>query len=864
MTYQRIITWILLAGLSCLPLLTQAENSAANSLLNQVDLAKALGWVPKPDADNICQGYYIEPDLNPSKNTLAASQNPLDITASNSILQWVGQSTFVGNVHLTQPYRLADADRAEINRNSNLVITTADLYGNVILREPGKLILSQHGHLDLQHNAGHWYDVWYHLLLTPPDGITTGLQTTATEQKRLSGLTAHGHATDVEQQKPQHLILQNTTYSTCSPLQRIWFLKAKKIKLNQETGRGDAYDTLVYFQDVPVFYLPYFNFPIDKRRQSGILPPLYGNSTTGGLQIGIPYYWNIAPNYDATLTPGFYSKRGAWLAGKFRYLTGFSNGVITASILPNDQAFQHFQRSALNEYAGYNALSRLESASENRRYFSWLNDVAWDSRWSSSVNYSAVSDDYYFQDFSAAQPSIANQLLQQANVTYNGDIWNFQTNVQKYQTLHPVNQPAVSNQYAMLPQIILNGSWIAPHHLNLSWNSEIVNFTRSANPGEIFSSTNGQPSSGQRLTMEPGVMLDYRSPAGYIDPSLQFVLTQYTLSNQQIYAGQTYAHDITRSIPIVAINSGLYVERHTELHHHDYTQTLEPQIFYLYVPYRSQYQIPLFDTGTQPFTFDQLFRTNRFTGIDRIGDANQISVALTTRFLDGETGTEKLSADIGRIFYAQDRRVMLCNTPNCTDPSFNIGTTSPIEKASPIAGVINYHLNATWNIYANVAWDPQTHATNNGGFNFQYMPITNKIINVGYNFVQYGDVLPGTDPSNAKNNLNQTTVSFAWPLPKNWQLLGNWNYNLSHQHGQTFFYGAQYDSCCWAIRFLAGRTYTGLSGSNSPIYNKQIFLQFEFKGLGAAGSTNVGNTLMTLIPGYKDLFNQQNISSSAA
>ena len=255
-----------------------------------------------------------------------------------------------------------------------------------------------------------------------------------------------------------------------------------------------------------------------------------------------------------------------------------------------------------------------------------------------------------------------------------------------------------------------------------------------------------------------------------------------------------------------------------------------------------------------------MFNTNRFTGIDRIGDANQISLALTTRFLDGDSGIEKAKFSIGRIYYAEDRKVMLCTTPGCTDSDTTIGATSPTETASPIVGLATYNINKDWSANANMAWDPLYHQTENGGANIQYQPKINHIINVGYNFIRYGDPNTPTteDPSDASNNLNQIGASFVWPLNPSWDGLASWNYNISHDHFQTFLYGVTYNTCCYALRMAVGKTFTDLSGDGSANFNQQIYLQIILKGMGGVGTSNALNTLSANIPGYKDEFTSAN------
>src|SRR3989338_2793324 len=202
---------------------------------------------------------------------------------------------------------------------------------------------------------------------------------------------------------------------------------------------------------------------------------------------------------------------------------------------------------------------------------------------------------------------------------------------------------------------MFNLNYPASPHVNYLMSAETVEFSRQLNPGEVFNSPSGDPTSGVRTNLQPGVGLSWNNAYSYVKPTLQWEFTQYDLSNQLT----GYPNDITRSLPIVDIDSGIYFDRTAALFSHDYDQTLEPRLFYLYVPYRSQYQIPTFDTSTQTFSFDQLFQTNRFTSVDRIGDADQLALALSTRFLDQDTGEEKSSFGIGRIYYAHNREVML-------------------------------------------------------------------------------------------------------------------------------------------------------------------------------------------------------------
>lgn len=840
--------------LSCLNATAKADVDV--SQWDNDTVANQLGWQADPDA-NICGGHYLEPNLGSDQIDVPIDKNQaIAIDAQSSDLHNEGISTLQGNVTVTQPGRWLRADTLYLLRNpqSNR-FEHADLQGQVMMREPSKVAIGNSATVDLLNNNGLYRDVIYRLALAfQPITLTP----TDSNSCLVHGVVAQGKASTFEQLNKGLYRLHDATYSTCTPANRSWFIKAKKIDLNHATGRGVAHSATLYIKKIPVFYTPYFNFPIDKRRMTGFLSPVYGNSTSGGFYLAAPFYWNIAPATDMTITPSLYTKRGGQLATQNRYLSESSKGELALAALPNDQAFHSFQQSAPSEYpqSTYPSLNRLLDSSDNRWYYSFQDQTTFSPHLKGRIDYTQVSDDYYQEDFNL-KSSTAGQLVQQGDLTYSDTHWSSHLLVQNYQTLHPVNLLSNANQYQRLPDLSFYANYPNKGLWDYSLSSQAVYFTRSLNPGETYNSDSGQPTSGTRLNFQPGVSLPIFNPSGYVTPTLQYQVTQYQLENQTI----GYNSQITRALPIFNIDSGLYFDRNVSLFNTAYQQTLEPRVYYLYVPYQDQYQIPVFDTGTQPFTYDQLFMTNRFTGLDRLGDANQVSLGLTTRFLDSDSGMEKAKFAIGRIFYGENRRVMLCTTPGCTDSSYTIGATSPTESASPLVGLATYNINQQWSANGNLAWDPIYHQTENGDITIQYKPKVNHIINVGYDFIRYGDPNnpPTANPTDPSNNLNQFTTSFVWPLNHSWDAMASWNYNISHDHSQTFLYGVTYNACCYAIRLSVGKTFTALSGDGNPMYNRQLYLQFVLKGMGGVGTANALNTLKSNIPGYEDTFNQATV-----
>lgn len=824
------------ATLLCLPCLAVQNLLAAEILSHdQNRLAALLGWIVNPNTP--CGGYYrnlMAPEEKPSQTT------PITISAAQSTLYLNGSSLLQGDVWLTQAGRRLQADQARLYRSpGNGKLDTVDLSGHVAATEQGKLIKAEQAHVQFAPRLAILKNSVYRMALEPGDATPASV------------LTAWGQAQTIEQQGSQQLRLSDATYTTCSPLASLWKLQARKIDLNQATGRGVARDVRLKIKDIPIFYIPYFNFPIDKRRQTGFLFPSYGSTSTGGVDISVPYYWNLAPNYDLLFTPHLYTKRGVQWNGEFRYLTQRDNGDLTVSLLPHDRAFVQFQREAMQQFSGDPSLDRLESASADRWLLTWRHHIQWDPHWWGAINYNALSDDYYLQDFGNISAVIApNQLLRQANINYANEHWNFLGRLQSYQTLHPVNDGITLNQYSTLPLLQLSGNYPGQQKIGSFWDSEYVHFTRRRNPGEI-----SLPAIGDRIHIQPGFNLPLRWQAGYVTPRVQLASTHYWIGHQS----DDFATVIQRTLPIMDVDSGLYFERYLHLIGSDYQQILEPRLYYLYVPFHKQDDIPVFDSAIQPFSFDQLFVSNRFSGKDRIGDANQMTLALQTRLLDMASGQEKVRASLGQIYYFTDRKVTLAQGE--PDPITNVGSTSPTETSSPIAGQLNYYLNPAWSALANVAWDPHNSQLNTGNVNLQYRPEPGSIINLGYNFVRYGDATifqPGTiiPQATAQNNLSQGIFSWAWPIKENWHIVGSFNYNLSQQYPQTYFYGFEYDNCCWAVRLVSGRTLSSLNQNNNPVFNNIVYLQWQLKGLGNLGTGDPMSLLSNGILGYRDSFGE--------
>lgn len=787
-------------------------------------VAALLGWTPT--STNLCGGYYQEPDIvlacsNPAEIDAATTTITADKTVSFSAN---GTSALEGNIIVTQPGRKITADKILLYRDP----TTKDisqmlLNGNVNYFEAGKQLVAESVYVDLQQKYVKLTNTLYRLA----------------KKTRCQVLNAWGQAQCVVRRSNSDILLTNASYTTCPPLSQTWKIIASQIHIDRDRGWGKTINTYLYIHNVPVIWIPYFSFPIDKKRKTGFLFPTVGYSNNNGLFISQPYYLNLAPNYDATLIPSYIFRRGIQLDTKFRFLTCHSNGYVNVEFLPYDNLFARFRHNAANVYGvtpdTMPFLERINHDSNSRGLLSFSDCTVFNPHWWGSLNLNYVTDDYYLQDF-AYNPfsSSKDQLLNQAEINYGSTNWRFLGRIQTYQTLHPINQQPILNQYSRLPQLYLSSDYPDyPFNFNYQLNTGLVYFNY---PRDFVT---GQPTvSGERFHFQPSVDYPLIYPASYIIPKLKLDVSVYNL--QDVPAGQP--KQITRVLPILSLDSGLFLERCLA----GYLQTLEPRLFYLFVPYQNQNDIPLFDTTLPSFGYEQLYRNNRFVGFDRLGDANQLSFSLTTRLLNDQTGEQKLRASIGQILYFSPPKV--CLLPDCTN-DFYAGNV-----ISPLVSEVSYCFNTAWNGVASVAINPVDRGLNNASIQLHYRPDANHIFNIGYDFVLKGDTLTTYELNSSESNLSRINAALAWQLSEHWQALGNINYNLSHGHPQAYFYGFQYNSCCWALRIIASRLMTAENLNDITTYQTNFYVQLQLKGLGNIGNSNPGNLLTTSIFGYQDTF----------
>jgi len=612
--------------------------------------------------------------------------------------------------------------------------------------------------------------------------------------------------------------LHGSTYTTCDPDDRHWAMRARRIDFNTDDGWGVAHGATIRVgkRELPVFYFPWAKFPIDDHRQTGLLYPAIANNGRNGFDYRQPIYLNLAPNYDATLEPRIMTRRGIQLGGEFRYLYERGRGEVSGSWIPSDDLVARRRQDYENgEEIRYN--DPLKEKNRGSLRFDGSHNVS--SQWQARAGLIWISDERYLEDNGNSAYGMAQSILQsQIGLYGQGAYWDAGVMADRQQLADYTLTDGVL-PYNRVPRLYFNWEQPFGHTLTLGAKTELVNFQHE------------DPSrgSGSRLDLKPYVSMPFSGASWYVTPTLAYRYTAYQLSDRlaQSLAGQdqTPNKDPTRSLPIAILDAGLFFERDTEIDDKPYLQTLEPRLFYLNAPYRNQDDLPLFDTRAFTYSWGQLFRDNRYSGPDRQSDANQLTMALSSRLLRQSDGKEKLSVSLGQILYFDDSRVTLCNqsTGYC-EREVEQGKSAWVADA-------NYAPTDRWTIGASYQWDPKYRRADLASIRGRYLFRDDGVVNISYRY--------------RRELLEQADLSFLYPINPSWSVVGRYYYSILDQKPLETIAGVQWDSCCMAVRLLARRFVRNREGD----LNNAIQFEFVFKGLGSAGQ-NTDQTLRRAILGY--------------
>ena len=579
--------------------------------------------------------------------------------------------------------------------------------------------------------------------------------------------------------------LEDARYTTCEVGVDDWYIKTKELNLNSYTESGVAKNAYIEIKGVPILYTPWIGFSYSNQRKSGLLAPTYGTTSKNGLEISIPFYWNISPDMDATLTTRTLSRRGVQLQGEFRYFEDTFSGIDNLEYLPSDN-----------------------QSGENRYYASLKHQHNLGSGWSAGYNLEKVSDDQYFSDLSTRIVTTSRiNLPQQFNIDYENETWRFNGLAQKFQTLDKQSYP-----YERLPQMTLTGSQYFGD-VNTSLYTQFVTFENNINAPV-------KPT-GNRLTLYPSISLPMNKSYGYITPKIGIHHTSYRLNN---IANNLASQQ--RTLPIASLDGGLFFDRDFKISTRNYTQTIEPRLLYVYIPNTKQSDIPVFDASISDLNFSTLFRENQYTGNDRINNANQLSLALTTRLIESDTGIQRLSASIGQRYYFADQKVALPTE-----------TLRKSDTSDIVVGLTTY-LKTNWNVNAFWQYNTADSASARTTVASRYTPEPGKALNLSYTYRQ------DTSGTNVSNGINQFDFSGQWPLGQGWYGIGRANYSIQEKHIIETLAGVEYNAGCWQTRTVIQRVSTATA---SPTY--ALFFQIELGGLASIG-TDPLDVIKRSIPGY--------------
>ncbi len=603
----------------------------------------------------------------------------------------------------------------------------------------------------------------------------------------INGNRATGSADSMARLENGHFTLKGATYSSCPPGDLSWYVKADSILLNTEDGIGTAKNLKLVFKGVPLLALPAFSFPISEKRKTGFLAPILARGERTGLELHIPWYWNIRPNADATFTPRFMSKRGAQLQSEWRYMNRQGNWTLDHEYL-KDKARNH-----------------------DSRYFTQLrHNGSFNADLKSSIIARRVSDKDYLEDLGdSLQIASITHLEQRADLNFARGRITALARLQSFQTVDE-DISAAERPHRRLPQLTFNTrSTRLPFGIRSEFDGEFVYFDKD------------DAVTGARIDIHPTFSLPIVRDAWFFKPSISQRFTYYNLNNTE----GGVENSSSRNVNTISADAGLFFDR--VLNDTGSVQTLEPRMFYLRVPETDQSNIPIFDSSAFDFNFSQLFRNNRFSGADRIADANQLSVALTTRIIDGVDGKEKFKASVGQIRHFDNRSVALLDD-------------TPVEtrSTSDVVGELSTTLTKNWIGKGSIQWDSNEDRTVRSSLSIGYRPGPNNIVNVTHRVV---------NDQTRDEKTEQIDLSAVWKVQESWRIAGRWNYSLDSDRSIESLLGIEYDSCCWALRFAA-RRYIADDGDD---HDTNIYIQLVLKGLAPLGQ-NYGALLENAILGYRD------------
>ncbi|WP_251977871.1 LPS-assembly protein LptD [Salinicola avicenniae] len=788
-----------------------------------------LDWVPWGDAapsGALCGGRYIEPGYR-----LPAGQTPEEVLSNSASAEYGdnGETILGGEVVLRRGDGQLEAPRVRVNAARD----TAFADGPVTIRYPGMLVRGGDGQVSLDSDAARIDDAHY----------------------VIHGQHVRGDAQAMQRLDDGRYRMTEASFSTCAPNSRLWQLVGNDVTIDREQGYGTATNARLEMGDVPVFYWPWVRFPIDDRRQSGFLWPTVGISSDG-LDYSQPYYLNLAPNYDATITPRTISEHGFMLGGEFRYLFGSDQGSIEGAYLPNDNG-----SDSENPNDPDNAFDGEDRWYVDYEHYGYVND-----RVDYALEYGAASDGRYFDDFGRDFTEKDTEYLSRlARLSFRDSTWYLDARAQGYQRMdYPLDED--DRPYYRLPSLTANGRWQQDSGFYQEWNSNATYFWRDLHgvdsqgrwydeEDERFRTIRErEAANGSRVNLTPAIGWRAQPSWGFLEPRFQLWQTNYNLDydNRETDRDET----LSRTVPVYSVDSGLIFERDMAAFGSDWRQTFEPRLYYAYVPERDQSEFPDFDTDERAISWNQLWSPYRFTGSDRVGDVNKVSYGASTRFLEDDTGRERLSLSVGQSAYFEDRNIDMNGDPDTLPSKENnyADWYRATRDRSPVITQLEWRINDSWRTRYEWFYDEQESRTEKVSAYAQYQSTAGHVLNLGYRWQLEGFDPSGDDVEDRLGyNREDFDVSFAYKATPSLDLIGRYLYDNTNKRDLENLAGVQFNSCCSAVQVVWREWVKDNDTANTiddDYTDRGIFLRFVFKGLGGVGQ-EADSYFATAVPGYR-------------
>ncbi|NKF49645.1 LPS assembly protein LptD [Shewanella sp. WXL01] len=739
----------------------------ANGLINsqQVMASEALGHCA------------IIPPVSPTANDRDAvagiQADDIVIISDSSYAEMDNTAHFTGDVSFSQGSRHISADNASVNQPKQQLNAS----GNLVFKDDMFTVTADSLVAQMASNSA----------------------TLSGAKYWLHGQQVNGDAEELEITKDNNLVLSGTNFTTCPPESQSWLLEARKIRIDSEEEWGEVWDAKLRVADIPIMYIPYMTVPISDKRKSGFLFPEFSTSTTNGVQISTPYYWNIAPEYDLTFTPDYMSARGLFLKTEFRYMNSpEQSGQFNVEYLADDRKLAN---------------------SPDRYLYHWNHSGKINDNWRVQANYTDVSDNNYFNDLnSQVARATDNQLSRIGEASYFDQDWDFSVRVQDIKVLGEEEKP-----YQVMPQLNFNyynkDFW---QNLDFTFGTEVTNFRHQ----------DALYGSATRVHMEPSIALPIHAPFGSLTSEIKLLQTNYWQDESSLQP--ELDKTVNRTIPQLQINGQINFERQTQFLSTPMRQTFEPQFQYLFVGYEDQSGIGIYDSAQLQEDYFGLFRDRRFSGLDRVADANQMTLGFTTR-LYNDNNREQMKFSVGQILYFQESKVLKAQS-----------VTTQEQSTSVLAAELDTRVYDDWFVSASVQHDTEHGENKKSQATLDYRPGSGKLLQFSYRYIP--DLV--NNNTNDKVNISQAGLRTTWPISDDLYFVGNWYYDINERRNIENYAGIQYESCCWAVRFSYHyRIKTNYDDDLNPgidtreEFESGFYLNFVIKGLGGSGPLGVDDML---------------------